>query len=133
MDAVTALDVLQRASEDGRLEALARRHSLRLVVAFGSAARDEPGPRDLDVAVLADGKVDLVAVYEALAQLTRYERIDLVDLRRAGTVVRARALGACVPLYEDEPGLFAEQQMFALTQFADTAWLREAQLRALAS
>jgi len=41
-DPLTALRRLRAAADDGRLEELARRHAVRVLTAFGSAARAEP-------------------------------------------------------------------------------------------
>lgn len=126
---------LRAAAQTGQLDGLAGAHGLRLLVAFGSAARDEPSPRDVDLAFAAErgATVDPVALLGALTDLTGTEALDLLDLDRAGTVARARALGRCVPLFESRHGEFAREQLRALMQFADTGWLRDAQLRSLAS
>jgi predicted nucleotidyltransferase len=128
------MEALRQAAEDGRLEALCARSGVGLLVAFGSAARGEPAPGDLDLAYAGHtgGIVDVLGLVGELVDLTETDAIDLLDLDRAGTVAAARALGSCVPLHEVVPGRFAEEQLRAVMRFADTHWLRQAQLRALA-
>src|SRR6059036_1267243 len=69
---------------------------LRLLVLFGSAVRDwARSESDIDPAVQCDGPADLDAFYVALAPRLGTDRLDLIDLRRAGPLLGmavARAL-----------------------------------------
>jgi len=61
---------------------------------YGSHARGEATPRsDVDLAVLADGKLDPIAVGMAATRLERVAgaRVDLVDLRAAPGLLRVMA------------------------------------------
>lgn len=61
---------------------------------YGSLARGEGTPRsDLDLAVLADRRLDPLAVGEAATRLERIagRRVDLVDLRAASGLLRVMA------------------------------------------
>lgn len=129
-----ALDQLRREARDGALAQLCQEAGIELLVAFGSATDpDWPvAPRDLDVAVVMTGGSDLLHVIDALMAHLAFEQIDVMDLDRAGSVARAQALGRGELLYERTPGSFAEQQILALVQHADTKWLRDLQLEALA-
>ena len=129
-----ALGVLRQAAEDGRLDALCARHGVRLLTVFGSAIDPSaPEPGDLDVAVLfRDDSPDVVAFLMALVDLTGYEHVDVMDLRRAGPVARAAGLERCEPLFEDTEYLFTHEQLRAIQDRMDTAWLREIELRRLA-
>lgn len=101
---------------------------------FGSAI-DEGRlrePEDLDVATRLTEGTDLVDVVNGLLDLVRCDDLDVMDLGRAGVVARAAALGVCEPLYEDEPGLFANRQMAAVAERMDTAWLRRLDLELMA-
>jgi hypothetical protein len=89
--------------------------------------------RHPDVAVWPTGAWDLVAFVTALARLVDHDRIDVLDLSRAGVVARGLALERCEPLYERTPGLFARHQMAALPPLADTAWIRDLALDTLAT
>jgi hypothetical protein len=67
-----------------------------------------------------------------LAELLASDAIDVMDLGRANPLARAEALTICLPVYESRPGLFAEQQMAAITERIETRWLRSLDLDALA-
>lgn len=82
------------------------------VYLFGSVASGEAGPQsDVDLAVLNDGPLDPVAVWDVAGELAHIvdRHVDLVDLRRASTVLqhqvvtKGRRLWACdagADLYE---------------------------------
>lgn len=58
---------------------------------FGSVASGEAGPEsDVDLAVLNDGALDPVALWDIAGELTGivHRHVDLVDLRRASTVMQ---------------------------------------------
>lgn len=114
---------------------ICKTHGVGLLTAFGSAARDEPDPADLDLAYAAEeGRtVDVLGFLSDLVDLTGTDRMDLLDLDRAGVVAAQRATTRCVPLCESTPGAFAEMQIRAVVRFADTQWLRDEQLRSLAT
>jgi len=129
------LGVLRAAADSGALAALCRRHAIRLFVVFGGVLDATREPRDLDIAVGYEpgSAVDLLTVIEDLADLSGVEAIDLLDLGRAGPVARERALVGTLPLYESEPGAFANAQMAAMTERMDTDWLRRLDLELLSS
>ena len=61
---------------------------LELLVLFGSTATGRATRRsDVDVAVGAAALADLDAVYMALAPRLETDRLDLVDVRRAGPLL----------------------------------------------
>lgn len=82
---------------DRVLEILARTLPGRRVLGvwiFGSHARGEATSRsDLDLAVLADRRVDPIAVGVAATELERLagSRVDLVDLRSASGLLKVQA------------------------------------------
>lgn len=125
---------LRSAAIDGRLEALAEAHDLSLVVMFGSASRGQLDARDLDVAVGSRARtgLDVVAVICALMDLVDNDRVDLLELDRAGPVARQHALVPGDPLYEYRPGEFARQQMKASGQRLGTEWMRRLDLALMA-
>ena len=66
--------------------------SVELVVLFGSVARGRSRPdSDLDVAVRCDGPADLDALYLLLAPRLATSLLDLVDLRRASSLLAFQA------------------------------------------
>jgi predicted nucleotidyltransferase len=134
-DPRAGLQKLRAAAHSNALSALCRRHAIRLVVVFRSALDDSRVPRDLDVAIAfgPGASADLLSLIEDLVRLTGVEAIDLLDLGRAGPVVRERALVGTLPLYESEPGAFANAQMAAMAERMDTDWLRRLDLELLGS
>lgn len=120
---------------DARLRDVARdvagRFSLRLVVLFGSAARQEQDPRDLDLGVVGSGPLDVVAITNALTRALGTQSIDVTDLRRADPVLLALAARDGRALFETEPGVFAQFVSVAARRFADTRKFRDAQAQAL--
>ena len=117
----------------GIAEVAAAHPQLRLVVLFGSVARGRATPRsDVDLGVLADGACDLDALYVSLAPVLKSDRLDLVDLRRAGPILAFAVARDGAPLFEGEPGTWRQFQSLAQRRYADTAKLRRAQERALA-
>lgn len=90
------LDALQTLRDLASMRALAAfcaEQGITLLVVFGSVLEEYVvAPHDLDVAVLLDPDVDLVAVETALIRLLRLDGIDVMDARRAGVVARDQAL-----------------------------------------
>lgn len=130
-----ALRRLTAAAATGELASLCRAYGAELVVAFGSAVRTDAAPRDLDIAVAfrRDGaQPDLLGFLDALGVLAESTALDLMDLTRAGPVARERALTNGLPLVELTPGIFAREQMHAITERMDTAWLRQLDLELMA-
>lgn len=131
-----ALYELRGAAEDGRLAGLCERFALDLVVAFGSAvdAASTSEPRDLDIAILPrhPEQLDLMRVATAFVDLIHLDRIDVLDLATAGVLARARALGDGEPLYESIVGLFAREQIRAVSMAMESGWLTDLELELLA-
>jgi len=100
-------------------------------VLFGSAARQEQDPRDLDLGVVGSGPLDVVAITNALTRALGTQSIDVTDLRRADPVLLALAARDGRALFETEPGVFAQFVSVAARRFADTRKFRDAQAQAL--
>jgi len=106
--------------------------SVQLVVLFGSVARGRPRPEsDLDVAVRCDGPANLDALYLLLAPRLATGALDLVDLRRAGSLLAFQVARHGRLLYERDPGAFRSFQSLASRRYCDTDKLRRAQRRAI--
>lgn len=131
--ATQGVERLRRAADDGRLDALAARLGIRLLGVFGSAAHPRPGhaAADLDVAVSFRDAPKELALVDALVEITGVDEIDLAVIDGADPVLRADALVG-IPLYEDETGAYANEQMAALAVRRDTEWLRDLDRRLLA-
>jgi predicted nucleotidyltransferase len=124
---------LRASAETGELDALCRRHRIRVLTVFGSAARDDPAARDLDVGVLLEPKtkIDYLPLIRDLELLTEAD-VDVVHLNGAGPVLRERALVGSVVLDESEPGAWASASTAAVLERMDTEWLRRLDLELLA-
>jgi len=115
---------------------VAERIGARLVVLFGSAARGEERQEDIDLGVLADEPLDLIAVTNLLTRRLARQDVDVTDLRRADPVLLALAARDGVALFESAPGEFARFASLAMRRFADTRKFRDAatdRLRAFTS
>lgn len=127
------LEELRRRRESGDLEAPCREQGITLLVAFGSAVDPEhTHPRDLDLAVLLDPGRDFVAVVADMMRWLRSDDIDVMDLARADVVARYESLAGGELLYERDSATFDELEIAAVLRMADTKWLRDLRLRALA-
>lgn len=126
---------LRAAAASGALDSFCRRHRVRVLTVFGSAGRDEPRPRDLDIAVLteAGSRLDVPAALADLVTLTGTEAVDLVHLNRAGSVLRERALVGSVGLYESEPAALANAAVAAIAERVETDPMRRLNLALLAA
>src|SRR6266545_3894825 len=87
---------------------------VELVVLFGSVARGRSRPdSDLDVAARCDGPADLDALYLLLAPRLANSLLDLVDLRRTGSLLGFQVARHGRLLYERDPGAFRSFQSLA--------------------
>lgn len=99
---------------------LASRHpELALLVLFGSRARGDVTERsDWDLGYVASAGFDRDGFYTALVGALGTERIDLVDLDRAGGLVRFRAARDGMPIHE-AAGAFARFWLAAVSFWCD--------------
>jgi predicted nucleotidyltransferase len=105
---------------------------LDLLVLFGSTVKDRRRTSsDIDLAIRCSGPADLDALYLALAPRVGTDRLDLVDLRRAGSLLAFEVARWGRLLFERRPGAFREFQSLASRRYCDTAKLRAAQRRAI--
>jgi predicted nucleotidyltransferase len=90
-----------------RLTAVGARHpKLRLLLLFGSRARGDARPdSDWDLGYLAEAAMDPDALLLDLVDALGTDRVDLVDLTRAGAQIAFRAAADGRVLYEAAPGL----------------------------
>ena len=100
--------IVERVAEIAR-----RQRGLRLLVLFGSRARGEATARsDWDLGYLGEASLDRDGL---LADLV----VDLVDLDRAGGLVRFRAARDAVVLFEASGGAFARFWFDAVSYWCD--------------
>ncbi|MGQ0573652.1 MAG: nucleotidyltransferase family protein [Pseudonocardia sp.] len=130
-----ALRRLRDAAASGDLASFCRRHHVRVLTVFGSAARGEDCARDLDVGVLVerDAEFDVIAAITELMDLTCTDAVDVAHLNRGGPVIRERAPVGSVVLYESVPGALADAQVRAIAQRIETDPMRRLNLELLAS
>lgn len=132
-----ALDRLREIQETGELGGLCERQGIDLLVVHGSVLLQEPlrPADDLDIAYRhrPGADPDVLGLVNELMDVTGFDRIDPMDLRNAGVVAQARALGPrSLPLYEAAAGGFATAQMAALTTEMETRHLRRLDLELMA-
>ncbi len=130
-DARVALERLRHAVDAGALDSDLERLGVSVMGAFGSAARPDGTPSDLDIGVRFDGPVHLLEVIDLLVATTNYDRIDVAVIEGKHPVLDAAALTG-VPLYECEKSGYAEAQMAAMGHLRDTAHFRRLDLEHLA-
>jgi predicted nucleotidyltransferase len=112
---------------DPALRALAMRcPGLCLLILHGSRARGEAHAwSDWDFAFEAEPGFDPDALLADLAGHLNADRIDLVDLRRAGALLRYRAARDGVVVVEQEPGRFERFALDAIDTWCDLAPILE--------
>lgn len=116
----------------GRLAPLFRKPEMQLAVLFGSRRKGQARlDSDYDIAVQLDGAADLITLTNGVVQLLGVTDVDLVDLRRASSLLLMQVATSGMVLYEREPGLFRRFQSLAYRRYWDTAKFREAQKRSL--
>jgi predicted nucleotidyltransferase len=95
---------------------------LRMLVLHGSRARGTAHARsDWDFAYEADKNFDPDRLLAALADLLKVDRIDLVDLNRAGALLRHRVASDGIVVFESEPVLFRRFWFDAVHNWCDLA------------
>ena len=101
-------------------DVLQRHPGVRLAVVFGSRARgDATAASDWDIGYLADDRLDRERLMADLVRALDSERIDLVDLERAGGLVRFRAARDGTAVFEAVPDAFARFWLEAVTFWCD--------------
>jgi predicted nucleotidyltransferase len=94
--------------------------ALRLLVLHGSRARGEGhGRSDWDFGYLADPGLDELDLRMRLSLALETDDIDLVDLKRASSVLRYRAAGEGKPILERRAGEFERFALEAILFWLD--------------
>jgi predicted nucleotidyltransferase len=125
---------LRAAAESGELDAFCRKHHVRILTVFGSTARGEARPRDLDIGIMTDPDTDFdaLAAINDLIDLTRFQDVDIAHLNRGGPLIRERALVGSILMYEGKAGAFMDAQTVAVAERIETDWARRLDLELLA-
>jgi predicted nucleotidyltransferase len=104
---------------------------LRLVLLFGSRASGRThGGSDIDLGFLYDHPVDFLDLTNRAIVLLHTDRVDVVDLRRANSLLGFSACQGRL-LYERTPGQFAAFFSLSFRKYVDTKKLRDAQKTAI--
>jgi len=105
---------------------------LQLLILFGSAVKGRMvAESDVDLGVRCDNLADLDHLYLAIAPRLRTDRLDVIDLRRAGPLLAFQVARTGRLLFERRPGAFREFQSLASRRYCDTGKLRRAERRAI--
>lgn len=95
---------------------------LRLLILFGSRARGDARPgADWDYGYLADDTTDVPSLLAALVEALGDDRIDLVNLRSAGGLLRYRAARDGRLVHEASADLFDRYRLEAARFWCDNA------------
>lgn len=93
---------------------------LRLLALFGSRARgDAHAASDWDLGFIGSATFDPDGLLAALVAALGTDRIDLVDLSRAGAQLRFRAARDGQPVFEAEPDQFGKFWIDAVSFWCD--------------
>jgi uncharacterized protein len=118
----------------GRLAPLFKDKGLRLVLLFGSQASGEVHTEsDIDLGFLYDEPVDLLDLTNIIIQLLHRDRVDVVDLQRAGPLLCFSAARQGILLYERSPGQFHSFYSLSFRRYIDTKKLRDARTKVIQS
>lgn len=110
-----------------RLAAIARSTAgLEILIVFGSRARGDARPgSDWDIGYLANETADVPGLLARLVETLDDDRVDLVDLRSAGGLLRYRAAREGRLAYEAAADLFDRYRLDAVRFWCDNAPLFE--------
>ncbi len=106
-----------------KVEELAQKYKLSLVVLFGSQVLDKTHSRsDVDIAFFSERKMSIKNIAEMqtdFIQTLKIKKIDLVALNNASPLFLKQVAMKGKPLYEKESSTFAEFKIYALKRFME--------------
>ncbi|MGH9324304.1 MAG: type VII toxin-antitoxin system MntA family adenylyltransferase antitoxin [Vicinamibacteria bacterium] len=134
VDVSETMDPLARRVGAGRasavVEAARRSAGLRMLLLYGSAARGEVHDlSDWDFGYLADPAFQPETLRGELSILLETDRVDLVDLARAGGQLRYRAASDGVVVFATDGEVFRRFWMEAVTFWCEAGPVLEAQYK----
>ncbi len=113
---------LNGAGRDAAVAAARATIGLDLLILFGSRARGEARPgADWDFGYVADETADISGLLACLVEAIEDDHVDLVDLRRAGGLLRYRAACDGLLVYEATVGRFDQYRLQAAQFWCDNA------------
>lgn len=111
-----------------RLTPIFAERELQLAVLFGSVAAGKTHRHsDIDLAFLFDKPVDILELTNRVTRLLHTDKVDIVDLRKAGPLLKFAAVETGKLLYERELGLYNSFYALASKMYIDTKKLRDTQ------
>ena len=116
----------ERLRDGARFVAEASGGGIRLVVLFGSGARQEPAPADIDLGVFGRGAIDVLETTNQFMRALGTSAVDIVDLRRANPVLLMAVAREGLPLFDATGTEFGEFSSLAMRRYADTKKFRDA-------
>ena len=124
----------EQAAITSVVDAAARTPGLDLLLLFGSRARgDGDDGSDWDIGYMGDAAFDPDALLTRLVVALQTDRVDLVDLARAGGLLRFRAARDGRLLFEARSNVFAGFWLAAVSFWCEAAPLIERGYDALLS
>jgi len=115
-----------------RLKPLFQDEHLQLLLIFGSLAHGKVHKKsDIDLAFLYDMPVNIIELTNKVIRLLHTDRVDVVDLKRANTLLQFAVIKKGKLMYEKAPGVFHEFCSLAFRRYIDTKKLREARAKAI--
>ena len=113
---------IDRNTREALVELAGATPGLRLLVVHGSRARgDAHAGSDWDFAYEAGESFDADRLLAELADRLKVDRIDLVDLRRAGALLRHRVARDGLAIFERTAGVFDGFRLRAISTWCDLA------------
>jgi uncharacterized protein len=130
-----------RKLDDTDFDCLTRvlRESPDLLAGYCFGSQTDPGrasPRDLDIAVLGTGRLTLRRLLElraTIAETIASDRVDLIDLRQAGPVLKRQVIKSRHPLFVRDQSLVNAFELQALREYQDSAYRRRVQFHYLSA
>lgn len=117
--------------DQDKLQELVRQYHLRLIVYYGSYARQEdydPSKSDIDIAFISKNKLDGQQLFDLLSDLIilhRKSSIDLVNLQTASGLLKEAVANDGKVLYEEEDGYFQSLCPYLYKSYYETRKFRQ--------
>jgi predicted nucleotidyltransferase len=121
------MSLIEKKSRE--IRKVCQKYPVACLILFGSQAKgEERKESDIDVGVLFEREIparDELQFFYDLINLFGTDRVDLVNLNRAGPVLQKEVALYGEPLFEREKGLFDEYLIRALNKYQDTKDIRK--------
>ncbi len=122
MDGIPSPDEIRK-----KLAPLFEEVGLQLVLIFGSAVSGAlHRESDIDLAFLFDRPIDILGLTNRVIRLLHSDRVDVVDLRRAGALLTFSVAKTGKVLYEGSGGAYYQFCSLAFRKYLDSKKMRDA-------